>query len=213
MNDWIARLLNDPDLRRMGHGQRLDDLNLGLGWLYYGLARVVRPTNVVVIGSFRGYVPILMGKALQDNLEKGTVYFIDPSLVDDFWKNPAAVEAHFARFDVRNIRHFLMTTQQFVQCDDYRALRSVDIVFVDGYHSAEQARFDFDAFRDRLSPSGMVLFHDSIGAKKSKIYGKENTYQYSVEAYLAELKKDASWQVLDLPFGQGLTLVRPVRNE
>jgi predicted O-methyltransferase YrrM len=212
MNDWIAKLLEHPDLRRMGHGQRLDDLNLGLGWLYYALARALRPTTVVVIGSFRGFVPLVFGKALQDNLEKGTVYFIDPSFVDDFWKDPSAVAAHFAGFGVNNIRHFLMTTQQFVASGSRDLLGPVDIVFVDGYHSEEQARFDYEAFQNLLTPNGIVLFHDSMAGKKTKIYGVDRSYEYGVHLFLDTLKKDANLQVFDLPIAQGLTLVRRISD-
>ncbi len=210
MNDWITELLAHPDLRRMGHGQRLEDLNLGLGWLYYALARSLRPTTVVVIGSFRGFVPLLFGKALQDNVEKGVVHFIDPSLVDDFWKDPQAVRDHFARFDVANIRHHLMTTQQFVVSDAYRTLGPVDVLFVDGYHSAAQARFDYEAFQNLLTPTGMALFHDSIDSKKSKIYGLDRTYEYGVCDFIATLKRDDRLQIIDLPIARGLTLVRRI---
>src|SRR3954469_18532160 len=84
---WIARLFREPALLRMGHNQRADDLNLGLGGLYYALARLVHPQRAVVIGSYRGYVPLLLARASQENAEDGEVIFIDPSLVDDFWKD------------------------------------------------------------------------------------------------------------------------------
>ena len=71
MTDWIARLLERPDLQGMGHGQRVEDLNLGLGWLYYALARLLRPRIVVVIGSYRGFAPLVFGRALADNQESG----------------------------------------------------------------------------------------------------------------------------------------------
>jgi predicted O-methyltransferase YrrM len=208
MTDWIAKLFQNHDMTRMGHCQRVADHNLGLGWIYYGLARVIRPATVAVIGSFRGFVPLMFAKALADNAEKGQVVFIDPSLVDDFWKDPAAVRAHFASLGANNIRHFLMTTQQFVESEAYRSLGPVGIVFVDGYHSADQARFDYEAFRDRLTPDGIVLFHDSILLKKTTVYGPARAYQHRVKDYIDTLKKDASLQVFDLPFGQGVTLVR-----
>lgn len=50
---WIARLYRHPDLLRMGHNQSAEDLNLGLGWIYYGFARLLRPARAVVIGSRR----------------------------------------------------------------------------------------------------------------------------------------------------------------
>ena len=210
MVDWIAKLFADADLTRMGHGQRVEDRNLGLGWLYYGLARALRPAVVVVIGSYRGFVPLVLGKALADNLEGGQVYFIDPSLVDDFWKDAAAVQDHFARHGVTNLRHFLMTTQQFVQTETYRLLPPVGIVFVDGYHSEEQALFDYEAFQGRLTPGGLVLFHDSIRIRTSHIYGVEHAYEHRVKCFLDTLKQDRSLQVFDVPFFDGVTMVRQV---
>jgi predicted O-methyltransferase YrrM len=208
MTDWIAALFQHPELTRMGHGQRRQDRNLGLGWLYYALARVVRPTTAVVIGSYRGFVPLVLGKALADNVEGGQVYFIDPSFVDDFWTDAARVQDHFAGFGVRNVRHFLMTTQQFVETDAYRGLGNVGIVFVDGYHTEEQVRFDYQAFRDKLAPDGLFLFHDSVRVRRTRIYGPERAYEHRVKDFIDGLKQDAGLQVFDLPFAAGVTLVR-----
>jgi predicted O-methyltransferase YrrM len=210
MQDWLARLFDFRDFARMGHLQRVGDLNLGLGWIYYGLARVIRPHKVVVIGSYRGFVPLVLGKALADNLDGGQVIFIDPSFVDDFWKNAEAVRAHFARFEVTNVQHFLMTTQQFARSEAYRSLDRVGMVFVDGYHSEEQARLDYETFTGLLADDGMMLFHDTANSRISRIYGRERAYQLSVRSFIEELKQDPRLQVFDLPFDQGVTLVRKV---
>jgi hypothetical protein len=90
VEEWIERLFGAPAMTGWGHFQRVADKNLGLGWIYYALARVLRPATAVVIGSYRGFVPLVLGKALQDN-GGGEVIFVDPSLVDDFWKDPTAV--------------------------------------------------------------------------------------------------------------------------
>jgi predicted O-methyltransferase YrrM len=208
MKDWISNLFDCRDLARMGHLQRIEDANLGLGWIYYGLARVIRPKQVVVIGSYRGFVPLVLGKALADNLDGGRVIFIDPSFVDDFWKDPEAVNAHFARFNVTNIEHFLMTTQQFVQSEAYRSLNHLGMVFVDGYHSEEQACFDYEAFEGRLHRDGIILLHDTSYVEISRLYGAERSYQRRVKCFVAKLKADTRLQVFDLPFDQGVTLVR-----
>ena len=151
MKDWIAKLLNCRDLTSMGHLQRVEDANLGLGWIYYGLARVIRPKQVVIIGSYRGFVPLVLGKALADNLNGGQVIFIDPSFVDDFWKDAQSVRAHFALFDVGNIEHYLMTTQQFTQSEAYRSLNRLGMVFVDGYHACTEPNAPTSSVLDILS--------------------------------------------------------------
>ncbi len=101
----------------MGHSQRAEDLNLGLGWLYYAMGRIVRPANVVVIGSYRGFVPLMFARALQDNLEHGVVTFIDPSMADPFWTKPEEVKEYFTGCGVTNVKHFQLTTQQFVETE------------------------------------------------------------------------------------------------
>lgn len=212
MQAWIAKLFENEDLLRMGHGQRAEDQNLGLGWVYYALVRVLRPQSIVSIGSWRGFVPMVLGKALADNGEGGEVIFIDPSMVDDFWKDPAAVTGHFAAHGLSNIRHFMNTTQEFIDTDAYRAIRPVGMLFVDGYHSAEQARFDHEAFRDKLTDDGIVLFHDSVWVRTTTMYGPDRHYDHRVVDYMDELKKDPSLQVFDLAFAGGVTLVQRVRS-
>jgi predicted O-methyltransferase YrrM len=208
MQDWIATLFANRDLVRMGHAQRLEDLNLGMGWLYYGLTRLVRPRQVVVIGSWRGFAPIVFARGLADNVEGGRVVFIEPSLVDAHWADPRRVREHFARYDVANIDHHRVTTQQFVESEEYRELGEVGIVFIDGYHTAEQARFDYEAFAHLVPKNGLVLFHDSVESGTSILYGEERHYERTVRLFVDELKREPSLQVLDLPFCGGLTIVR-----
>jgi predicted O-methyltransferase YrrM len=206
-DSWISNVLGHEAMTQMGHGQRRETANLGLGWLYYGMARVIQPSSVVVIGSYRGFVPLMMGRALADH-GSGTVKFIDPSLVDNFWREPAAVNEHFANFGLTNIEHHCVTTQQFVLQPEYRSLGDVGILFIDGYHSHEQARFDFEAFEHLVTSRGVIFFHDSIVARISRIYGPGKAYQHRVCDFMTELRKDARYQVFDIPYGDGLTMVR-----
>jgi predicted O-methyltransferase YrrM len=212
--DWVARLFEHPDLLRMGHHQRAEDQNLGLGWLYYAFGRILRPRLAVVIGSWRGFVPLMIAKALQDNLERGEVIFIDPSLADDFWKDAARVKEYFLGFGVANIRHFAMTTQEFVTTSEYRALGTVGLIFIDSLHTEEQASFDYGAFSGLLEPRGFVMLHDSMIVRPDKVYGGEKAYGMSVKYFVDRLKKDPMLQLLDLPFGHtGLTLLRKLDED
>lgn len=207
MQDWIRTLFRDSDMVGMGHDQSLEDLNLGLGWIYYGLARSLRPKNVVVIGSYRGFVPLVFGKALHDN-GAGQVNFIDPSLVDGFWKCPNCVQEHFASYGVTNITHHLSTTQDFVNSEAYAQISEVGLLYVDGYHTAEFAKFDHEAFRDKMTANGVVLFHDSVRERRTRIYGDDLAYTHTVCHYMDELRADPQFEVLTFPEGDGLTLVK-----
>jgi hypothetical protein len=206
--DFIRTLFADPQMLRMGHAQRAEDLNLGLGWLYYALARIVRPQRAVVIGSYRGFVPLVIAKAMQDNVEGGELWFVDPSLVDGFWRDPAQVDAHFRGHGVTNVRHRCMTTQAFVDSAEYAALDAVGLLMIDGMHTAEQARYDYLAFVDRLTPDAVTIFHDSTHEKTSPIYGPGCEYTHTVFRFIERLRATPGVDVFDLPVDSGVTLVR-----
>ena len=213
MNAWIRQLFQNKDLLRMGHCQQFENLNLGMGWLYYGLTRLFQPQKVVVIGSWRGFAPLMFSKALADNNDKGLVYFIDPSLADDFWKDGKKVQDYFRSYQAHNIQHFLMTTQEFVKSDVYKSLDEVGIVFIDGMHTEAQARFDYEAFESKIADNGLILFHDSLSTDKvnsPKLYSSTTRYERRVRYFVDTLKSNKELQVFDLPFAFGLTLVRKV---
>ena len=58
------------------------------------------------------------------------------------------------------------------------------------------------------SDDALVLFHDSVRTRRSRIYGEDKAYEHSVMNYVQQLKQRADLQVLDLPYDSGVTLVR-----
>lgn len=215
MNDlqsWIGQLFENPELLGMGHDQSKEDGNLGLGWLYYGLARILRPQTAVVIGSWRGFVPMTIARGIADNGAGGRVIFIDPSLVDDHWKVPEAVSQYFLGYGIENITHHCVTTQEFVDTEAYRQLLAVDLLFVDGYHTSSQAQFDHETFMPLLTDDAIVLFHDTAGSRQSKMYGVDKAYLCDVYRYTDALKRRRDLDVFDLPISSGVTLVRKRMN-
>jgi len=55
----------------------------------------------------------------------------------------------------------------------------------------------------------MILLHDSVWPFRSTIYGPGREYQHTVNDFVADLRRQPEWQVLDFPLGDGVTLVRP----
>ncbi|MBT8420522.1 MAG: class I SAM-dependent methyltransferase [Gammaproteobacteria bacterium] len=92
--------------------------------------------------------------------------------------------------------------------NDYRELQDIGLVFIDGYHTEEQARFDYEAFSGKLARDGIALFHDSVRPFTSPIYGANKIYEHSVYRFMEELKQKKDLQVFDLPFSSGVTLVQ-----
>jgi hypothetical protein len=72
LTDWIARLFEASAQPAADHDERVDDLNLGLGWLYYGLGRLLHPRRALVIGA-DPFAAQVLARALDDNVEPGEV--------------------------------------------------------------------------------------------------------------------------------------------
>lgn len=217
--DWLNTFLSEPELHpnKTGHspfspgspdfgGRGRKNISpageaaFGLGWLYYALVRLYRPKKLVCIGSGRGFVPIVLAKALRDS-GCGSLDFIDPSLDDDFWKHSEFVSDWFERFGVEKfIRHHLQTTEEFSRTEYFKSLENIDFLFIDGRHFYESVRFDFEVFRSKVLPFGLVLFHDSFSRSVNPRWS-------GPRKFLLELKDDPDFQIFDFPFGAGLTLL------
>ncbi|MEA5474110.1 class I SAM-dependent methyltransferase [Synechococcus sp. CCY9201] len=202
----IAAMADNPDLWEMGHGQRQEVKDLGLGWTYYGLTRTLRPSFSIVIGSWRGFVPLLIGQAIQDNGNSGSLLFIDPSFVDNQWKDGRAKD-YFSSYGITCIEHRQQTSQEVIAEPEFSRM-AIDLLFIDGLHTEEQCRLEFESFLPRLTPGAIALFHDSHSQVISEIYGKEKSYAHTTWRYIEELRGRRDLQVFDLPIAQGVTLVQ-----
>src|SRR5215470_5285839 len=108
-----ARMLREilQHAKPLGHNEHAATLNLGFGFLYYGLVRALRPRHVLVIGSGFGFSVVCLALGLKDN-DRGMLSFVDPSYSvlkhgplhtvggTSQWDDPEKVYAHFDRFGV-----------------------------------------------------------------------------------------------------------------
>lgn len=205
----IELMREKPDLWKMGHGQNLATADIGLGWFYYGLTRSMQPSCAVVIGSWRGFVPMLIGQAMQDAGNHGSLIFIDPSYADAQWEGD--VNAYFKGFGVDCISHFRKTSQDFL-ASNVLDRNSVDLLFIDGYHTVEQCRLEFEGFAPFLTARAITLFHDSSSKIVSNIYGEGRGYEHTVWKYIDELRCTPGFEVVNLEIDQGVAMVRRLNS-
>jgi predicted O-methyltransferase YrrM len=201
--------------RPLGHHEDASTLNLGFGFLYYGLVRALRPRHVVVVGSGFGFSVVCLALGLKDN-GRGALSFVDPSysaLRDGLlhtvggtaqWDEPARVRAHFARFGVEDqVRHFKMTSAEFFDGYEGRALAPIDLAFIDGNHSYADVRHDFLGVLRRSHRNAYLLLHDT------NIYVRELVRHAGVKRWLRRLgRQREAFEIVDFPFSSGVALVR-----
>ena len=147
----------------LGHREDPDTLNLGFGFVYYGLVRALRPRHVLVIGSGFGFSVVCLALGLKDN-HRGRLTFVDPSysVFKDGpfrtvggtaqWNDPQQVRAHFRRFGVeRIVTHHKRTSAQFFAGYDADRLPAIDVAFIDGSHAYADVRVLRGGAWERLS--------------------------------------------------------------
>jgi len=206
--------------RPLGHHENAKELNLGFGFLYYGLVRTLRPKHVVVIGSGFGFSVTCLALGLKDNA-RGQLTFVDPSysvLTDgpfktmggtSQWDDPKKVETHFARFGVEHlVTHYRMRSDEFFARYEEQGLPSIDLAFIDGSHAYHDVRHDFISCVRRSHKDGYLLLHDT------NIYIREIVRHAGVKRWLKTIERKKSlFELVDFPFASGLAIVRVLNDE
>lgn len=123
------------------------DWNYGHPKVLWGLVRALRPKVVLEVGTYRGYAAAYMARALQEN-NSGHLYCVDNFSLTD----------HVGRYGdpVKHWRDNLMKcgVVDFATliCGDSGSVplpRSVDLAYIDGWHSYLQAKQDFELCAQR----------------------------------------------------------------
>lgn len=202
----------------LGHNEKAPNLNLGFGFMYYGLVRALRPKHVLVIGSGHGFSVICLALGLKDNKD-GRLSFVDPSysLVkngplktiggQDNWSDPEAVRIRFARFGLEDVvQHFKATSTQFFNNYDTYNLPKIHMAFIDGNHSYKDVRADFLAVHRHCVKNAYILLHDT------NIYIREILNHSGVKRWLNQVRSQPGrFEAVNIPFDSGVALIR-VRN-
>jgi len=205
--------------RPLGHHEDAETLNLGFGFLYYGLIRALRPGHVAVIGSGFGFSVVCLALALKDN-GFGRVSFVDPSYSmlrngplhtvggTSQWDDPERVHAHFARFGVADqVTHYKMTSAEFFAGYENLGLPGIQVAFIDGNHAFAEVRNDFIAVMRHARRNSYLLLHDT------NLYVRELVRHAGVKRWLQVLRRDTDYfEVVDFPFSSGIALVRVLQD-
>jgi predicted O-methyltransferase YrrM len=216
--------LNDTILRDIlkfakpfGHNENIKTLNLGFGFLYYGLVRALRPNHILVIGSGYGFSVVCLSMGLKDNGE-GKLSFVDPSysLLKDgplatiggrgMWADETTVKSHFQRFGVENIvTHYKVRSDGFFPEYEKFKLPHIDLAFIDGSHAYKDVKYDFINVLKYSHKNTYIFLHDT------NIYLRELLNHAGVKKWMNFLKKQKDcFEVINFPYSSGVALVRVI---
>jgi len=204
----------------LGHNEKPDNLNLGFGFVYYGLVRALRPRHALVIGSGFGFSVVCLALGMKDN-GSGRLSFVDPSysLLKDGpfktiggtgrWNDPETVQDHFGRFSIEEIvTHYKVTSDRFFHTYEELDLPEIDMAFIDGSHAFRDVRDDFLKVLEHSRKNTYVFLHDT------NIYVREMLHHSGVKRWLNLLKRDEElFEVVNFPFASGVALVRIMQDK
>jgi predicted O-methyltransferase YrrM len=204
----------------LGHHESADNLNLGFGYLYYALVRMLRPKHVLVIGSGFGFSVVCLALALKDNT-KGQLSFVDPSysVLSDGpfktvggtaqWDDPEKVVRHFARFGVEHlVTHHRLRSDEFFARYGGSGLPPIDVAFIDGSHAYDDVREDFLSTLLRARRNSYILLHDT------NIYIREMVRHAGVKRWLRVVQRHRDlFELVDFPFASGVAIVRVLEDD
>lgn len=204
--------------RPLGHNEDANNLNLGFGFLYYGLVRALRPQHVVVIGSGFGFSVVCLALGLKDNGD-GQLSFVDPSYSvlkhgplhtvggTAQWDDPQKVRTRFSRFGVESlVTHYKLTSAEFYATQAGR-LSAIDLAFIDGSHAYADVRRDFLSTLHHTHRNSYLWLHDT------NIYVRELVRHAGVKRWLKVIAKEKEhFEIIDFPFSSGVALVRVLHD-
>ena len=215
MSTALRRILRRARRTVPGLAPRLDEIDFhsGLGdsaYLLYGLARALKPQVAVEIGSARGKSACYVGRALKEN-GSGRLFAIDPHARTN-WNDEDSIDTLGEMR--RNIRAFGIEKQVEIIRDvsekaAARWMLPIDLLFIDGDHSYDGVKRDWELFMPHVSPFGLVVFHDTLwDLQPDSPYSRADM---GVPAFVEELRL-AGYPVTTLNRDFGVSMVQPTPN-
>lgn len=202
-------------LRTQDQFKELHKINFasGLGdsaWVLYGLVRALKPEVCVEIGAARGKSACYIGMALKEN-GHGKLYSIDPH-AQTYWNDVESVDTYnvFQENTRRlGVEQFIEVVRDFSDKVGSTWKLPIDILFIDGDHSYEGVKRDWDLFSPYVTTFGLVVFHDTLwDVKPDTRYARADM---GVPRFAEELRQQG-YPLITLDKDFGVTLVQPTRE-
>lgn len=171
----------------------------------YDLVANIKPKVIVELGTHWGVSFFSFCQAAKDHSPSSQIYAVDT------WKG----EAHAGTYGENVIKTVRKIKEKYFDAQPIKLVRktfdealadfedeSIDLIHIDGLHTYEAVKHDFEAWLPKLKRDGMVLFHDT--AEKAKYFGVYRLWDELGRKY---------GRVIELPHCHGLgvlSLGRPL---
>ncbi len=234
-NEYIQKFITNngdkPVPYRWTHGATEE--HMGDGILVYSIIQHMRAKHCVCIGSGGGFIPRIMTQARLDLHSQGifegdkdknwgdigTTYVVDAC---NGIGGPNDLEDEQSFFRKTFEPRFIKSTSEDAYYDFFvRQDIKVDVLFIDGDHSYEGVKKDFDLYSNILSHNGIIIIHDTDGDYEETLIVSEDAKQHhhrfdGPSKFIKELQGNPEWNLINLfnfrilstkPSSSGLTII------
>jgi len=217
---------------RWTHGAT--DKHLGDGLLVYSIIQMMRTKVCVCIGSGSGFIPRIMTQARIDLHKQGifegngdynwgdigATYVVDAC---NGIGGPNDLDNEDSFFRKNFYPRFIKSTSIDAYYDFFvRQDIQIDFLFIDGDHSYEGVKIDFELYSNLLSPTGLIMLHDTDSSYEDTLLvsedAKKDHHRFKGPSKLVEeLKESVEWNVMSLhnfgiikdkPSSSGITIIQ-----
>ena len=213
IDESTGELILEPVKYRWTHGAT--DLHLGDGLLVYSLILFNRAKTCVCIGSGGGFIPRLMTQARKDlwhqNIFKGnnstewgdigTTLIIDAANgvggFTDWTEENSFLRKHF------DPQVILETSEKAFYDYFVRQDIKIDYLHIDGDHSYEGVKKDFELYSTIMSENGIITIHDTDQKYHDTFVVTENAKKDFTPfdgpaKFIKDLEKNIDWNLVKL---------------
>jgi len=207
--------------------------HMGDGLMVYSIIQHMRAKNCVCIGSGGGFIPRIMTQARLD-LHKQNIFNGNN---DSNWGNIGATYVVDAcngiggPNDLEKEDSFYRTfyNPRFIKATSYDAFYDffvrqdikIDVLFIDGDHSYEGVKSDFELYSTILSENGIIMIHDTDEKYEETLLvsedAKNDHHRFDGPSkFIKELQENPEWNLINLfnfrilvdkPASSGITIV------
>jgi hypothetical protein len=193
----------------------------------------MRAKNCVCIGSGGGYIPRIMTQARLD-LHKQNIFNGDSN---SNWGDVGATYVVDAcngiggpnELEREDSFYRTFYNPRFIKATSYDAFYDffirqdikIDVLFIDGDHSYEGVKSDFELYSTILSEKGIIMLHDTDGEYEETLIvsedAKNDHYRFDGPSkFIKELQENPEWNLINLfnfrilmdkPSSTGITIV------
>jgi hypothetical protein len=213
------------------HGATIE--HMGDGLVVYSIIQHMRTKNCVCIGSGGGYIPRIMTQARIDLHKQkifegngdynwgdiGVTYVVDAC---NGVGGPNDLDNEESFYRKNFYPRFIKSTSVDAYYDFFvRQDIKIDVLFIDGDHSYEGVKTDFELYSNILSDNGIIIIHDTDENYEETLIvsedAKKDHHRFNGPSkFIKELEKNPNYNLINLhnfrilmdkPSSSGITII------